>query len=124
MLMCPMLDDRNETISSRQYDNRTIWNRSSNEFGWKALLGDARGSNEVSSYAAPARAEDLGNLPPAFIDAGSAEVFETRQSRTRLGSGPQAVKPSCTSGREDSTVSRLPPTLRWQRRLRQHGSTG
>ena len=26
-------------------------------------------------YAAPARAEDLGGLPPAFIDVGAAEIF-------------------------------------------------
>jgi acetyl esterase/lipase len=75
MLMCPMLDDRNETISSRQYDNRTIWNRSSNEFGWRALLGDDPDSNGVSPYAAPARSENFADLPPTFIDAGSAEVF-------------------------------------------------
>ena len=29
----------------------------------------------VSMYAAPARATDLSELPPAFIDVGSAEVF-------------------------------------------------
>jgi acetyl esterase/lipase len=29
----------------------------------------------VSIYAAPARATDLSNLPPAFIDCGSSEVF-------------------------------------------------
>lgn len=29
----------------------------------------------MSPYAAPARAKDLSNLPPAFIDVGSAETF-------------------------------------------------
>jgi acetyl esterase/lipase len=29
----------------------------------------------VSPYAAPARAADLSDLPPAFIDVGSAETF-------------------------------------------------
>jgi acetyl esterase/lipase len=43
--------------------------------GWTALLGNRRGTAEVSPYASPARATDLGNLPPAFIDVGSAEVF-------------------------------------------------
>jgi acetyl esterase/lipase len=33
------------------------------------------GGDEVSIYAAPARANDLSGLPPAFIDVGSAEVF-------------------------------------------------
>jgi acetyl esterase/lipase len=29
----------------------------------------------VSPYAAPARASDLSNLPPAYIDVGSADTF-------------------------------------------------
>ena len=31
------------------------------------------GGNDVSSYAAPARAEDLTNLPPAYIDVGELD---------------------------------------------------
>ncbi|WP_198679292.1 alpha/beta hydrolase [Thermomonospora amylolytica] len=75
MLVCPMLDDRNETPSSHQMAGLGVWDRTSNETGWSALLGDARGGPEVSPYAAPARAEDLSGLPPAFIDVGSAETF-------------------------------------------------
>ncbi|WP_267278813.1 alpha/beta hydrolase [Arthrobacter sp. CDRTa11] len=75
LLMCPMLDDRNETISSYQIDGIGAWDRTSNDTGWDALLGDRRKGPEVSIYAAPARATDLSNLPPAFLDAGSAEVF-------------------------------------------------
>ncbi|MFD4791582.1 alpha/beta hydrolase [Streptomyces sp. NPDC058459] len=75
MLLCPMTDDRCDTVSSRQFDGRGIWDRTSNITGWTALLGDRRGSAEVSRYAAPARAEDLADLPPAYIDAGSAEAL-------------------------------------------------
>ncbi|MBA9001924.1 alpha/beta hydrolase [Thermomonospora cellulosilytica] len=75
MLVCPMLDDRNETPSSHQMAGLGVWDRTSNETGWSALLGDARGGPDVSPYAAPARAEDLSGLPPAFIDVGSAETF-------------------------------------------------
>ena len=75
VLMCPMLDDRNDTVSSHQMAGRGVWDRASNETGWTALLGDARGGPDVSPYAAPARAEDLSGLPPAFIDVGSAETF-------------------------------------------------
>lgn len=75
VLMCPMLDDHNETVSSHQYTDRSFWNRQSNDIGWTALLGDRRGGADVSPYAAPARADDLGGLPPAFLDVGSAEVF-------------------------------------------------
>ena len=75
LLMCPMLDDRIDTVSSRQYVGIGIWDRTSNVTGWTALLGDRRGTDDVSIYAAPARATDLSGLPPAFIEVGSAEVF-------------------------------------------------
>jgi hypothetical protein len=52
LLMWPMLDDRNETISAQQIDGVGIWDRTSNETGWMALLGDRRGTNDVSIYAA------------------------------------------------------------------------
>jgi acetyl esterase/lipase len=75
VLVCPMLDDRNETVSSHQYDGPWPWNREANEAGWAAYLGNASGGPDVVSYAAPAREVDLSDLPPAFIDVGSAEVF-------------------------------------------------
>jgi acetyl esterase/lipase len=75
MLICPMLDDRNDTFSSRQMAGRGIWDATANDTGWTALLGAARGGPDVSPYAAPARETDLSNLPPAFIDVGSAETF-------------------------------------------------
>jgi acetyl esterase/lipase len=75
LLICPMLDDRNETPSAWQMAGAGIWDRAANEVGWTALLGDARGGPDVSPYAAPARATDLSGLPPAFIDVGSAETF-------------------------------------------------
>ncbi|WP_330347357.1 alpha/beta hydrolase [Streptomyces sp. NBC_00582] len=75
LLECPMLDDRNDTPSSHQMAGLGIWDRTANETGWTALLGDLRGGPGVSPYAAPARAEDLSGLPPAFLDVGSAETF-------------------------------------------------
>ncbi|MET7773424.1 alpha/beta hydrolase [Nocardia sp. NPDC005366] len=75
VLMCPMLDDRNDTPSAIQSEGRGVWHRHANETGWSALLGAARGGPDVSPYAAPARATDLSGLPPALIDVGSAETF-------------------------------------------------
>jgi acetyl esterase/lipase len=75
ILLCPMLDDRNDTPSSHQMAGLGVWDHGANEVGWTALLGDARGGADVSLYAAPARATDLSGLPPAFIDVGSAETF-------------------------------------------------
>ncbi|MGQ0465553.1 MAG: alpha/beta hydrolase [Sporichthyaceae bacterium] len=75
VLSCPMLDDRGTTPSTYQFDRVGIWDRFSNETGWTALLGaDYRGP-DVSPYAAPARAVDLSNLPRAYLDVGSAEIF-------------------------------------------------
>jgi acetyl esterase/lipase len=75
VLLCPMLDDRNDTPSSHQMAGLGVWDRTANETGWTALLGEVRGGPDVSPYAAPARAEDLSGLPPAFLDVGSAETF-------------------------------------------------
>ena len=75
VLMCPMLDDRNDTPSAHQMAGLGVWDRTANETGWSALLGSRRGGPDVPQYAAPARAEDLTGLPPAFLDVGSAETF-------------------------------------------------
>lgn len=75
VLMCPMLDDRNTTVSSQQIDGIGIWERANNLLGWAALLGDRCGADHVSSYSVPARATNLAGLPPTYLDVGSAEVF-------------------------------------------------
>lgn len=75
LLLCPMIDDTDHTTSSRQYEDSGTWTAQLNRLGWSALLGDTAGSEDVSEYAAPARAADLSGLPPAFIEAGAAEVF-------------------------------------------------
>jgi acetyl esterase/lipase len=76
LLMCPMLDDRFITPSSTMLaEGAGVWDRDSNTTGWTALLGDRRGSEDVSPYAAPARASDLAGLPATFLDVGSVETF-------------------------------------------------
>ena len=73
ILICPMLDDREITVSSTF--EGIPWDRLANRSGWAALLGDARGGPDVSEYGAPARAGDLSGLPPTYLDTGSYEVF-------------------------------------------------
>jgi acetyl esterase/lipase len=75
VLICPMLDDRLETASSRMLQGEGVWDRNDNFFGWTALLGERRGGRDVTPYAAPARAQDLSGLPRTYIDVGSAETF-------------------------------------------------
>ncbi|MFI6688963.1 alpha/beta hydrolase [Streptomyces sp. NPDC050485] len=75
LLLCPMLDDRDDTFSSHQMAGIDLWDRTSNTTAWQALLGDRYGGEDIPPYAAPARATDLSRLPPAYIEVGSAETF-------------------------------------------------
>lgn len=84
VLLCPMIDDRNATVSARQYDGIGAWDRNNNDTGWDALLGPLRGTEEASPYAVPARARDVSNLPPAYLDVGAAEVFRDEATEYAL----------------------------------------
>ncbi|MEU8543826.1 alpha/beta hydrolase [Streptomyces sp. NPDC048717] len=75
LMMCPMLDDRNDSVSAEQMAGRGVWDRHANDLGWTALLGEQRSGEQLSGYAAAARATDLSRLPPAYIDAGAAETY-------------------------------------------------
>jgi acetyl esterase/lipase len=75
ILISPMLDDSDSTVSARQIDGVGVADRAMTRFGWTAYLGDRRGGDDVSVYAAPARATDLSGLPPTYLDCGTAEVF-------------------------------------------------
>jgi acetyl esterase/lipase len=74
LLDCPMIDDRG-TNPSIQHDGLPVWTRESNTFGWKSYLGDLYGTDDVPYTAAPARADDLSGLPPAFVSVGSVDGF-------------------------------------------------
>ncbi|SMR58937.1 unnamed protein product [Zymoseptoria tritici ST99CH_3D1] len=74
ILIYPMLDDTNiEPIAG--IEPYATWNSGYNLTGWTALLGKARGTDEVSPYAAPARAKDLSGLPETYIDCGQLDIF-------------------------------------------------
>ena len=65
----PELDDRLQTPSMQRFVDTPMWNRPNAELSWEYYLGPEyqRGANGVPYHAAPARAEDLSNLPPAYI---------------------------------------------------------
>ncbi|MDE0868056.1 MAG: alpha/beta hydrolase [Aquiluna sp.] len=77
MLICPMLDERNDSRSGRQFVDIGLWDRGSNDVGWSALLGDRRHTPLVSIYASPAMNVDYSGLPPTFLDVGSHEIFRS-----------------------------------------------
>ena len=72
MPLYPMLDDR-DTESSRDNHGK-VWNTRKNHLAWKLYL---RGTlkAQVPAYAAPARAQDFADLPPAYTFVGDGEPF-------------------------------------------------
>ena len=71
MPIYPMIDDRHETPSSHEIVDVGVWDRAGNIEAWQWYLGDGK----ADDYAAPARAQDLSGLPPAFIDVGTVDLF-------------------------------------------------
>lgn len=63
VLNMPTLDDRLETWSARNFTDTPNADRNKIAASWRHYLGSA----PASPYAAPARAEDLSGLPPAYI---------------------------------------------------------
>jgi acetyl esterase/lipase len=72
LLNQPELDDRQETWSARNFIDTPFMTRDKVAASWKHYLGSA----PASPYAAPARADDLSGLPPAYI--ASAEFDPNR----------------------------------------------
>lgn len=129
LLQFPMLDDRCDSPSARQMETIGMWDGLSNRTGWTALLGERRGTDRVSRYAAPARAEDLTGLPPAFIEVGSVEALrdEGVEFAKRLWQAGGAAELHVWSGAfhsfdewvPDAVISRAAHDARvsWLRRL-------
>ncbi|MFE7041622.1 alpha/beta hydrolase [Streptomyces atratus] len=59
----PMLDDRQETWSQRNFTDTPSHDRDVISAAWRHYLG----ARPATPYAAPARADDLSGLPPAYI---------------------------------------------------------
>jgi acetyl esterase/lipase len=123
LLLEPMLDDRAITNSSTAYEGSVVWDRNDNRFGWTSLLGTRVGTEDVSAYAAPARATDLAGLPPAWVDVGEVETFRDESinyAQNLLTAGVSTelhVYPGAFHGFDliapDSVVAREAWRLRW-----------
>jgi acetyl esterase/lipase len=91
LLIYPMIDDRMATPSSSL--ETVVWTTQANVLGWRAYLGHDPGADDVPAYAAAARAEDLGGLPPAWIGVGALDVFrdeDIQYALRLLGAGVPA----------------------------------
>jgi triacylglycerol lipase len=77
LLIYPMLDDRELTASIRAAADPGhwgLWHLTANRLCWAAYLGPLAGG-AVPPTAAPARAEDLSGLAPAFLAIGDVDAF-------------------------------------------------
>ncbi len=72
LLNQPGLDDRQETWSARTFTDTPWMNRDKVAAAWQHYLAGA----PATPYAAPARAEDLSGLPPAYV--ATAELCPNR----------------------------------------------
>lgn len=85
LLLCPMIDNTNTTVASRQYDGIGTWQRDMNLLAWSCVLGEELAfSTEAPAYAAPSRATDVSGLPPAYIEVGAAEMFRDEDTEYAL----------------------------------------
>lgn len=120
LLRYPMLDDRNTTASSHEVNDFRVWNRAANLIGWRAYLGDAAGTDDVSEYAAAARATDLSGLPPAMITVGELDMFldeDIEYARRLILAGVSTelhVYGKCVHG-SDALVPHAEGSIRWKR---------
>jgi len=80
MPIYPMIDDRNETASTHEVTEVGIWDRAGNIEAWKFYLD----GKPADGYAAPARAEDVSGLPPAFIDVGEMDALRDEDAAFAL----------------------------------------
>jgi acetyl esterase len=72
-LVIPVTDDRCATPSIRQYEEGPLFGGRLAKEMWDRYLGAGVDRTSTSAYAAPARAEDLRGLPPAFIQVNGLD---------------------------------------------------
>ena len=72
-MLIPVLDDRLQTVSHEQSRGGPGFNADANEGMWLHYLGEDYDRSRTSPYAAPSRAEDLSNLPPAIVQTNGLD---------------------------------------------------
>jgi len=76
ILTFPALDDRTgSTAEPHPYCGEFVWTGAFNRFGWSSLLGSEPGGARTPPHAAPARAQNLEHLPPAYIAVGALDLY-------------------------------------------------
>lgn len=117
VLLAPMLDDRTVLRRDHAGRGRLTWTPRSNAFAWRSYLGHRVGEREPPPYAAPARRDDLRDLPPAWIGVGDLDLFhdEGVSYARRLAAAGVPVELHVVPGMyhgADSDVDPPPPAVR------------
>lgn len=99
ILVYPMLDDRTRSCDADVAD-LLMWSPQDNITAWSCLLGSKYGTDDVSPYAAPARASDLAGLPRTYIDVGDLDLYcdEVSEYVSRLRASGVDVEFHCFEG--------------------------
>jgi acetyl esterase/lipase len=74
ILLYPMLDSRTVTPDP-ELGALATWTYDNNFTGWQALLEEGFETRVPEAAAAPARAENVSGLAPAYIDVGTLDIF-------------------------------------------------
>jgi len=83
-LVIPVTDDRCDTPSIRQYEEGPLFGGRLARAMWESYLGNDADRTTTSPYAAPGRAEDFRDLPPAFIQVNGLDPLRDEGIRYAL----------------------------------------
>lgn len=78
ILVYPMLDHRTGTencLYKNPYAGEFVWSKQNNHFAWQSLQGSYQANDERKGWFSPALANNLANLPPAFVACGALDLF-------------------------------------------------
>ncbi|MEU7467560.1 alpha/beta hydrolase [Streptomyces sp. NPDC044984] len=75
VLLSPLLHDRTVPPPDARPAHPGGWTARTIETAWTHLLGDHRGTSDVTPYAAPGRADDLSDLPPTYLEVGALDIL-------------------------------------------------
>lgn len=78
ILIYPMLDSRTgseDSLYNAPFTGEIAWNAQTNKFAWEKLRDNKKISTEMLPYFSPSQAQNLKNLPPAFIYVGGLDLF-------------------------------------------------
>ena len=74
LLAYPVIDNRSDSPSMREFESIPTWNRMHNHWAWTHYLA-GQSVEDIDCYAVPARATDLSGLPPALIQVGELDTL-------------------------------------------------